>query len=739
MSTTKPKLMQLFYSSHILKSALTVIFLLAFQYLCSQTVIIDSLKTELKSHQKQDTTRVNLLNLLAFQHYRNNPPKAIEYIDESLKLANELGVAKFLAHSYYIKAVIYTEQANFNEALKNYGKSKELYTTLNDLKGLEKCNNAMGVLYSYKGEFKNSLNAYKKAMRIAEKRNDSKMIHKYLYNIGIIYRHTGEYEKALENFDYALEINKKNKDSLGILNSLNSIASLYYEQGNYPVSLDYHNKSLQIAERINDSIGIFQSHINIGNLYRQQNDNEKALNFYNKALSINNAQFNVKNVTALKNNIAGVYFDNNEYDKAISNYNASVKLSREIEDDVNLVTALNGLGFIYLEIEKFPEALSYFEESKTINLANNYSYDLADSYQGLAETYFEMKNFNLALLNTKKLAEVSEEYKYLTHKKNAYSLFSRIYKNKGDFKKAFESHQQFKVLSDSILNEDNIKKITQLEYEYKYEKELDAAEKREVKLTKTVETTSKDLAKTQRNLLLGIISFLTVAILLGSIIFYLKLRNSKAKTQNIITEQKLLRTQMTPHFIFNSLSVLQGMILNKEASKSVSYLSKFSKLLRITLENSRDKTVLLSKELEAVDNYLSLQTIENENINFKLNVDSTIDTNTIKIPPMLIQPFVENAIEHAFKNHKENAVVEIHLKLEGAKLICCILDNGIGIDSSERNINQNKKSLATKITSERLKYLSKDFKMDASIAIEDRKKYDEKGTKITINIPYTKA
>ena len=294
----------------------------------------------------------------------------------------------------------------------------------------------------------------------------------------------------------------------------------------------------------------------------------------------------------------------------------------------------------------------------------------------------------------------------------------------------------FKKISDSILNEENIKKIAGIEYEYKYKKELDNAALRETKLTKTVETTSLDLEKSRRNLLLGIITFLVVAMVLGSVIFYLKLRNSKAKTQNIITEQKLLRTQMTPHFIFNSLSVLQGMILNKEENKSVSYLSKFSKLLRITLENSRDKTVLLSHELEAVENYLSLQNIENEKITFQLHIDKAIETNIIKVPPMLIQPFVENAIEHAFKNQKDNCVIEIKLTLVDSKLICVILDNGMGIDSSERNSNQNKKSLATKITKERLDYLSKDFKMDASIAIEDRTKYNEQGTQVTIQMPY---
>ena len=705
----------------------------------SQNSKIDSLKLELQNHKTKDTTRVNLLNHLAFHHYRNDPPKAVAYIEESLKLANKLGVKKFIAHSHYIKAVVYTEQANFSIAIPNYDKAIQYYSSLNDLKGIEKCKNALGVLYTYKGDYKLALKCYEEAMEIAKKRNDKKIIFTYSYNIALIYSNTGNYDKALNIFNEALNENRKDKDSVGIINNLNSIAGTYYEQGNYPVSLEYYNESLHIAKNIKDSIGIFQAYINIGNLYRLKNDNIKALDYYNQAQAIQSASYNVKNVTALKNNIAGVYYDNEEYSKAITTFNESIALSREIGDNLNLATALNGLGYLYFDIKQFTKALHYFEEAKNINIENDFSYDLLDSYHGLADTYLSLNKYDIALNIANKLIVLAEENKSLKHKKLAHGIFSEIYEMTGDYKKAFESHEQFKILSDSLLNEDNIKKIAGIEYEYKHKKERDAAAERETKLTKTVEITSKDLEKSQRNLLLGIITFLVVAMVLGSIIFYLKLRNSKAKTQNIITEQKLLRTQMTPHFIFNSLSVLQGMILNNEESKSVNYLSKFSKLLRITLENSRDKTVLLSKELEAVENYLSLQNIENEAISFKLKVDDSIDTNNIKVPPMLIQPFVENAIEHAFKNQKENNTIEIIINLVASKLICVILDNGIGIDSSERNTNQNKKSLATKITSERLQYLSKDFKMEGSIIMEDRSKFNEKGTKVTVQIPYSKA
>lgn len=704
----------------------------------SQNKIVDSLKNVLKTHQKKDTVIVNTLNYLAFYHYRNDPPKAVEYINESLKLANQLKVTKFTAHTHYIKAVVYTEQANFKVATDNYEKAIQLYTSINDLNGLKKCNNALGVLYAYKGDLDQALFHYKASLKIAEQLGDNTSIDGSLYNIGNIYSDIGENKKALEYFNKALELNTKTKDSLGLLNCYNSIANVYYQQSNFPLAIKFHNKSLEIAERTKDSIGIFQSYINLGNVYRQQFLDDKALNYYNKALAIDKAQYNVRNITALKNNIAGIYSDKKQYDKAIQTFEESIALSKEIENDVNLATALNGLGFVYLESKNRTKALQVFKEAYNINYTNNYSLDLLDSYHGLSQTYLELKDYDLALANTKKLLELSKENNALKHKKIAYLIFSDIYSEKGNYQKALNNYQLFKVYSDSLFNKENIEKITQIEYEYKYKSALDSASLRESKLIKTVQTTTKDLQKSQQNYLLAIIGVLLVSLILGAIIFYQKLKDEKSKTQHAVMQQKLLRSQMTPHFIFNSLSVLQGMILNKEEKKSVKYLSKFSRLLRLTLENSRDKLVVLEQELEAVNDYLTLNNLENNQFTFSLQVDTSLDTSRYKIPPMLIQPFVENAIEHAFKQQKSDKTIDINISIKNNKLQCTIADNGIGINATLGQHNANKNSLATTITSQRLKVISKDMKMDGYVLIEDRQKYNQKGTLVTLVIPYEK-
>ncbi len=413
-----------------------------------------------------------------------------------------------------------------------------------------------------------------------------------------------------------------------------------------------------------------------------------------------------------------------------------MKVSKEINFRMQIALCLNNTGDVYLLLDKNSEALKYFEKAKKICLEVDNQRSLCNSYLGIATVYLNQKKYKKALINALKSKELSNKLGLIDYQMDVYELLSKIYESTDKYKKAFINHQQFKILNDSLFNKKNIEKITQIEYEYKYKQKLDSASIRELKLTKTVTTTSQSLEKSQRNLLLGVILFLITTLILAAIIFFLKLRNEKSKTQNIVIEQKLLRSQMTPHFIFNSLSVLQGMILNKEEKKSISYLSKFSKLLRITLENSRDKTVFLSQELTAIENYLALQNLENESYQYTILVDDAIDRSLFKIPPMLIQPFVENAIEHAFGNQKENKTIDVHLKYLNKELICTITDNGIGIDSQKEHKNPNKKSLSTTITSERLEILSKDFKMKGSATIEDRQKYNEQGTIVTLVIPH---
>ncbi|WP_198673063.1 tetratricopeptide repeat-containing sensor histidine kinase [Algoriphagus litoralis] len=713
--------------------------LLVFQPAIAQQSKIDSLKNELTRHPQKDTLRVYLLNELAFSYFSRDLSKSLEYLGEAEEIANAIQFKKGIARSTYILGITEAIQSNFEQALSQYSKALKLYQEVDDKKGIASCYNAMGITYKNKGELRESIGYFKKAIAIEEE-IESENLSASLLNLGTTYQVLGEFEESVSYLKEALTIAEANQNEQRVAYSLNNLGTVYFDQGNYPLALEQFKKSLFTNEKLGDSISMAHNHINLGSIYRIQKEYDKAISSFETSLGIYERINNKQGISSTLNGIGTIHEERGDYQSARDYYLNALKISKEIDTKSETPFILNNIGGVYLKTKDYNVALDYFEEAKQISEEIESKETLCGAYIGLAAAFSKLNVNNLALSNALAANEIAESSGFLSFQKEAAGILSEIYTATGDYKKALTSYQRFKLLNDSLFNQNNIKRIAQLEYEYKYKQALDSANIRELNLTKTVLSTSQDLAKTRQNYLWAIIGILVTSILSGSYVFYQKYNNVKIRNQNIVTEQKLLRSQMTPHFIFNSLSVLQGMILDKEATKSVTYLSKFSKLLRLVLENSRDKIVPLIRELDAIDNYMSLQNLAaDQSYDNSLVVDESIDRNLFLIPPMLIQPFIENAIEHAFPIDQDHRQIAVRLRLEEKKLICSITDNGMGIDSKPNQPSANKKSLARTITGERLKMLAKDFKTDGDILIEDRKKYNEHGTRVTLIVPYRLA
>jgi len=696
---------------------------------------IDSLKNELKFHIQKDTTRVNLLNDLAYLYHKKNVDKAMAYLEESEAITETIDFAKGRAKSLYVRGVLEAVESNYRRGFQNYMESLKLYKIIGWKEGIAECYKDMGVFMYNNGDQRRAIKYYTKSLEILDDYGKKKEIALILYELGWSYIEIDNYAEARSYLLKALKINEEIGNEAGMSSCMSGIAVTYANEGNYPVALDYYNQTLVIAKKNSNTRRIMLTLGNMGNLYFALKKYDEAIELFNETLRLSKSSD--KGITSKTfSNLGLAYKGKKDNELAYEYFKKSQKLYNEVNDKRGEAFVLNNIGYIYLEVKSYAKAHDYYQQSKKISLGIENQLGLCTSYWGLAKIYTHQQNYDEALINALKSKKISVKHNFLHRLTEVQELLSEIYNNTRSYKKAFESHQQFKKLNDSLFNKENVEKISQLEYEYKYKQALDSASIKELQLTKTITANNKDLEKSKQNYLWAIIVILLLSIVLGGIIFYQKFKNIKSKNQNIVTEQKLLRSQMTPHFIFNSLSVIQGMILNKEEKKSVSYLSKFSKLLRIILENSRNKTVLLAQELMAIENYLALHNLENQAYHYTVLVENEIDTSLFKIPPMLIQPFVENAIEHAFVNQRGNKKIEVNLDYIDSKLVCSVTDNGIGVDSQKEIKKNGKKSLATTITSERLKILSKDFKMKSSVTIEDRKKYNGKGTIVTLVIPY---
>lgn len=722
-------------------SFIFLLFFLSFLFLSttawSQTKVIDSLKKELSIHKDRDTTKVNLLNNLAFFSFQSDLETTKLYLTKAEDLSDDLNYIKGKAKVLYLRGILESRKSNYKTSLEFFNSSLKLYESIDDQGGIASIYNAFGITHFIQSEYEEAIFYYQKTFEIQKNSENKTDIINSLINIGNVYSETGRYKDAISNYKKALTHSVEINDETNIASINYNLSILYKVRGNYPLAIECINKSLEFKKTTGDTLGMANILNNLGDIYRSIKKYDTALEYHKQSLNFALLKENKGLVGINNNNIGNIYLHKKEYKKALSYYEKSLEISQKINAIKQVSTSFINLGEINLLLNKPVIAREKFLKAKGISEKADIKDHISYSLLGIAETYIQEKKYKKALPFTLKGKNLSKELGLLEPQKKAFELLSIIYENTNNYKKAFKSFKQYKSINDSLFNKENIEKITRLEYEYKYEKALNSASIRELKLTKTVKDTSQNLEKSQRNLLLGVIGFLALTLILGGFIFFLKLKHEKSKTQNIAIEQKLLRSQMTPHFIFNSLSILQGMILNEEKEKSVYYLSKFSKLLRITLENSRDKMVPLHQELEAVNNYLELQNLEESDAyQYTILVDDTIDATLFEIPPMLIQPFIENAIEHAFINQKENRKIDVQLKYFDKKLSCTITDNGVGIDAQNTKKNEGKKSLATTITSERLKMLSNDFNTEGSITIENREIYNEQGTIVTLALPY---
>jgi LytS/YehU family sensor histidine kinase len=196
---------------------------------------------------------------------------------------------------------------------------------------------------------------------------------------------------------------------------------------------------------------------------------------------------------------------------------------------------------------------------------------------------------------------------------------------------------------------------------------------------------------------------------------------------------------MNPQFIFNSLNSIHKYIWENKPEDASEYLTKFSKLVRLILENSKEKELPLSKELESLRLYIELEHRRcNHKFDYSITVDPAVITSNVLVPSMILQPYVENAIWHGLVQKTDRGNLSINISNVDGELLCVIEDNGIGRKRAEAIKAQrqdNYQSLGLNITQERLHLLSRESGSNATVQIIDLEKDNTTGTKVILYLP----
>lgn len=406
-------------------------------------------------------------------------------------------------------------------------------------------------------------------------------------------------------------------------------------------------------------------------------------------------------------------------------------------------------------LQKYDSAIVYHQKNLQLDLEmleqqpqypSSHS-NLFKDYINLSQNYLQLNN----IAEAKRFIQKAEEFtkkdqKFLSDADHL--LFQEAsldyYLHTRQFEKATEGYDLLLEKNRAVYENKYAQSIAEMATIYK----LQTNDKHIMRLNQQVLMTENKLA---RNKLLLIISALSalLAIAIGVILYIgrkqLKLKEEKEKVQlqkrAMELQQQLLRTQMEPHFIFNTLAALQGYIRVEEKDKALRYLNQFSHLLRNSLELSRENYVGLEEEIKTLEYYLALQQMRyDESFDYEIKKSYPEEDYQILIPPMLIQPFVENAILHGVSKASGRGKISVDLRLDNDSLFVKIIDNGSGINALKQESDGNKKSLSTTISRERLEILAKEKGVKVQVNIFDRNEINKTltGTLVELIIPIEK-
>lgn len=570
----------------------------------------------------------------------------------------------------------------------------------NYLIGVVYAKNVHGRLYRNITQYDEAIEKYSEALRLAKEIHSKEAEIVILNQLGVVYRRQDKIRSALNYHQEALEIIteiKRPNEDIKISKSItiNSIGNIYLALKQYGRALKKFNKSILIQKRLDDKRGLAINHQNIGFAYKHIGDLDLALENYQKSLRYNTLNNDKLGKVICHNSIADVLTKKGKYNEAYKYIIEVITDAEEIGNRYYLSEVYNTLGWVSLKLNKDKQAKDYLERSLKIGLENNILSSLTLSYAHLSE------------LNQKN----------------------------GDYKKALDYSRKSILTERKTFNNKNVRYVNSLID--RYDSEVNTNKIKD--LAKENEIAKLKLLRNRNILIIALVSIALFGVLLYSIYRQRLLKNDK---QILLLEQHALRIQMNPHFVFNALNSIKLYIINNEQKNAVRYLNKFSKLIRSILESSTVKEVTLAEELKTMNLYISIENIRFSNeIVYEENISSTVNIEVIKIPPLILQPFLENSIWHGLSSKKGKKKVVLSVEKLSDKFVQIdIVDNGIGRKEAFRiksNKTLNRKSIGIDLTKERLMNFSSQFESDYSLVYADliNEKGEIKGTKVSLKLP----
>ena len=548
-----------------------------------------------------------------------------------------------------------------------------------------------------------------------------------LYNAAAVVRiFQGNNIPALAYMDSAITIFTEIDDKSGLANSLGNKGSIYYMIGNYSQALELQLRCLKTNEALNDKSEIATALANVLGIYYVQKDFKRALDVGYRALSLYNEVNELDGLALISYNLASVHLELNALDSAYFYANNTINYFGKINNAEGIADGNRILSDVFRKQKKFDLALEKINAAIPVYKEIGGMHKQAEALSSLGMIYLDQKKYAECLPVAKEYLRIAREIQTPQFERDALKLLMESHQGLGQYKEAMMYVNRYIPLRDSILNEENMRAQEELKTIFETEKK----EQENEALKLEGQLLEADLQQQKYYILI-----LIIAIGLITAVGFILFRQNKivAKTRTVELEQRLLRTQMNPHFIFNSLTAIQSFVYKSDPRQAGKFLSSFATLVRAILDNSREEYISLTKELKWLANYLELQKLRFDNrFEYTIHIGDEIIPENIEIPPMLTQPFIENALEHGFRNISYLGQLDIYFELKGNSLEITIKDNGIGLSTETQPSPSNHVSHAIPITKERLLLLNKNKREKIIFSMESN---DRQGVSVRFTVP----
>lgn len=666
-----------------------------------------------------------------------------------------------------LRHVILRESRNFNDSIRFYalfysaeitlilGNQEEYFKTilacqpfLNKLN----TNDVQFKVYRHLGYYHSSLlefetaNFYlRMALKNAKKSRDNSKLSEANRFLAFNFMTSNEKDSSLFYSNKAIQTARKSSDRSVLAKAFNSQAQIYAFFGQVELSVAKNLISLHLAEEVQSTLLLAQYTREVGQAQKLILNFNVAEYYFEQSLMYAKQIHDTRQIALSLTNLAAIQLHRKEYEKAINNAEKSIRYLSKLNAFNDLGETYNILGMVYAQKGKYDLASSNYNQALVYYESTSNKEKIAGVYHNVGTVFKEQKKYTNALNYLNRSVEIRQNYGAKNQIYHTFRIIAEIYKDQNNIPKSLEYMELYLNYLDSNTTLQAATKIAELSESYRSEQRerLISAQADSIRRQiqeRDLTATKLENSQLRNNFQMYIIIAFIIIIVLAVIIIFFRWNQTKIKQQQIEAEmsQKLLRSQMNPHFVFNAMSVIQSYIFENDTVNSSKFLVNFSRLMRLILENSSKENISIATEIEILEKYLEMQKLRfQDRFTFDIHADDILTDEFARIPPMITQPFIENAIEHGQLHTIENGFIHVSFKRKGDMLEIQIEDNGIGRKEAGSNKKgSTHKSMAMDITGQRIKHLTKKYKRESTMLVEDFNKELETGTKVLISLPY---